>query len=129
MNILLLALGGSLGAVARYLLGLLFMKTFPKPPIPIAMLIVNLIGSLGLGLFFGLYFADIPLGAYDDSLYLFLGIGFFGAFTTFSTFSTEAMQLLRDKKTKGFVLYSMISIIGSIFVFAVAFMISALMVS
>ncbi|WP_269757908.1 CrcB family protein [Thalassobacillus sp. C254] len=106
MNILWVLTGGGLGAVARYLAGVWLMSRFPEPPFPVAMLIVNLVGSLGLGFFFGLYFQAIPLEAYDDSLYLFLGLGFFGAFTTFSTFSTETVTFYtRRRKSRQLSMY------------------------
>jgi hypothetical protein len=60
MNLLLVGVGGALGAICRYLLGLAIMSRFPKPPFPIAMLIVNVLGSLGLGLFYGSYYGAIP---------------------------------------------------------------------
>ncbi|QZT35148.1 CrcB family protein [Caldalkalibacillus thermarum TA2.A1] len=87
MNLLLLTVGGALGAVFRYVAGILIMRAFPIPPMPVAMLIVNLLGSFGLGCFFGLYYGSIPSDTYGEALFLLLGIGFFGSFTTFSTFS------------------------------------------
>ncbi|WP_174734298.1 fluoride efflux transporter CrcB [Mesobacillus harenae] len=117
MGILTLSLGGALGAVSRYLIGLALMKKYPKPPIPIAMLIVNVLGSFGLGLFFGLAYQTIPLGAYKHPLFLFLGIGFCGAFTTFSTFSMETIGLLRQRLYKKAILYFGVSIGGSLLTF------------
>ncbi|WP_209120963.1 fluoride efflux transporter CrcB [Alkalihalobacillus sp. BA299] len=119
MNLLILGLGGALGAVSRYLLGLAIMKRHPQPPIPIAMLTVNLIGSFGLGLFFALAYGDIPIASYGEPLYLFFGIGFFGAFTTFSTFSMETIELIRKKRMKKATVYFMFSITGSILTFVI----------
>jgi CrcB protein len=121
LNLFCLAFGGAIGAISRYLLGLAVMNRYPSPPFPIAMLIVNIIGSLGLGIFFGLKYGSIPLGAYDDPLYLTIGIGFFGAFTTFSTFSVEAMQLYHHKKWKEISIYVLLSIFGSIICFLIGF--------
>ena len=122
MNILLVALGGALGAVSRYLFGLTMMKKYPEPPFPIAMLCVNVIGSLGLGLFFAFYYGVLPLArAYDDAIFLFLGIGFFGAFTTFSTFSVETVQLIEKNLYKKAIIYVSLSIVGSIFAFILGF--------
>ncbi|WP_332697084.1 fluoride efflux transporter CrcB [Halalkalibacter lacteus] len=127
MNLFLLAIGGSIGAISRYLLGLGIMKRYPTPPFPIAMLIVNLLGSIGLGAFFGLYFGLIPLGAYENPVYLSIGIGFFGAFTTFSTFSVEATQLYNNKKWKKLSTYVLLSIFGSIICFLIGFNIGTLL--
>ncbi|WP_059106101.1 fluoride efflux transporter CrcB [Shouchella shacheensis] len=118
MNILLLSIGGGVGAICRYLLGLAMMKKYPHPPIPIAMLFVNVTGSFGLGLFFGAYFGLIPAHVSDDRWFLGLGVGFFGAFTTFSTFSMEAMHLLRERQNKEAFIYITGSLIGSLIAFA-----------
>ncbi|MBP1970472.1 CrcB protein [Virgibacillus natechei] len=98
MNILLLSMSGGLGAICRYLLGLAIMKKNPYPEIPIAMLTVNVIGSFGLGVFFG-------------------------AFTTFSTFSMEAVELLREKKYRKALIYISISLIGSVITFSIGYLI------
>lgn len=121
MNLLFLSIGGFIGAILRYWVGLVLMKRYPSPPFPIAMLIVNLIGSFGLGMFFNLNYGQIPLEAYNDPLYFLIGIGFFGAFTTFSTFSVEAFQLYRKKEWKSLISYVLLSITGSIFSFLFGF--------
>lgn len=121
MTLFLLVLGGGLGAVARYLMGKWMMSMFPSPPLPIAMLLVNVLGSLGLGMFLGMYYHAFPINDYDHLLYLFLGLGFFGAFTTFSTFSVETFQLFLEKEWGKALLYVTISILGSIFIFTLSF--------
>lgn len=123
MELVLLGVGGAAGALSPYFIGLLFMKKYPHPYIPSAMLIVNLTGSLGLGLFFGSVYDAIPTAAYDGSLYLLLGIGFFGAFTTFSTFSMELIELIRKKFYKKAILYFSLSIFGSIGFFLIGFIV------
>ncbi|WP_227939922.1 fluoride efflux transporter CrcB [Alkalihalobacillus deserti] len=123
MSILLVSLGGTIGAISRYLLGLAFMKQFSSPPFPVAMLMVNILGSLGLGVFYGAYYETIPLGVYEEPAFLLIAIGFFGAFTTFSTFSTETILLLHNKKWKALISYVGLSIFGSIFLFMFGFFI------
>ncbi|OLS35644.1 chromosome condensation protein CrcB [Alkalihalophilus pseudofirmus] len=125
MSIFLLALGGAIGAVTRYLLGLIIMKKFPKPPVPTAMLLVNILGSFGLGAFLGGYFGEVPLGAYEDPLFLSIGLGFFGAFTTYSTFSVESVMLIEQKEWRKLLAYIGLSILGSIITFMLGFWISA----
>ncbi|SES36638.1 fluoride efflux transporter CrcB [Salipaludibacillus aurantiacus] len=117
MNVFLVALGGGAGAVGRYLLGLWIKDRMPQKKIPTAMLFVNLTGSLGLGLFFGFIYNEVPILAYNDPLFLLVGIGFFGAFTTFSTFSIETSALLQKKKWPEAALYTALTIGGSIAVF------------
>ncbi|WP_237664025.1 fluoride efflux transporter CrcB [Sutcliffiella horikoshii] len=120
MMALLLSAGGGVGAVCRYLVGLFFMSKVPNPSIPIAMLIVNLVGSLGLGLLYGGMY-DEPEVLYGNTIFLALGLGFLGAFTTFSTFSVEAIQLLTEKLYKKAGIYVSLSIGGSIVGFIIGF--------
>ncbi|MCR6109381.1 fluoride efflux transporter CrcB [Bacillus sp. A301a_S52] len=125
MTILFVAVGGGLGAVSRYLLGVLIKSRTKERRIPTAMFIVNILGAFGLGLFFGWVYREVPSMVYDDLRYLFIGVGFFGAFTTFSTFSIEASTLIRKKKWSDCVLYVATSIIGSIMCFVLAMLITA----
>ncbi|MFA9556612.1 fluoride efflux transporter CrcB [Evansella sp. AB-rgal1] len=120
-HVYLVMIGGGLGAVGRYLLGVWIKKNTKQRLIPTAMLIVNILGSLGLGLFFQFMYAEIPYGAYEIKSYLFFGIGFFGAFTTFSTFSVETATLMQKKKWGPLFLYIFLSIAGSIFMFLLGF--------
>ncbi|MFS0726441.1 fluoride efflux transporter CrcB [Paenibacillus sp. 1P07SE] len=128
MSIFLLALGGGLGAVARYVLGLAIMRRYPHPPLPAAMLTVNLIGALGLGLFWGSYVQHLFVDAYADKWFLGIAVGFFGAFTTFSTFSMEAMELIREREYKTALAYIALSIFGSILTFALGYLAGMAMV-
>lgn len=109
--IFLLAIGGGSGALCRYLLGVSMMKKFPASRIPIAMIIVNIIGSFGLGVLYGNLGAE---NLFHDTLFVAVGLGFFGAFTTFSTFSVEAVQLVLDKKFAGALFYVGLSVLGSV---------------
>ncbi|QQK76964.1 fluoride efflux transporter CrcB [Salicibibacter cibarius] len=121
MDLFILSVSGGLGAIVRYLVGNIIMEKYPDPPIPMAMLSVNILGALGLGLFYGAYFRYIPMDAYDNLWFLALGIGFFGAFTTFSTFSMEALELFRKKSYQRLVWYVAISLLGSIVMFSVGY--------
>lgn len=113
---LMVALGGGIGAVARYAAGKVIMKCYPTPRIPVAMLIVNVAGSLGLGLLMGNLHEESEL--FKNLLLPFVGIGFFGGFTTFSTFSNEVVQLLRRGYVKKAAIYLLLSILGAITGFA-----------
>lgn len=114
MTGIFLVLGGSSGAIARYVAGKWLSRFSPYSPFPIAMLIVNMIGSFGLGACFALFHQSS-----QNSLYLLIGIGFFGAFTTFSTFSVEAFQLFARRKIKPFMQYVLFSFFGSLAFFLV----------
>lgn len=92
-RLLLVAVGGALGAVARYqttawLARLAYPSTFPY-----GTLAVNVAGSFLLGLLLG-FGAESRL-AVPPTLRIALGAGFLGAFTTFSTFSYETLEVLR----------------------------------
>jgi len=86
----LIALGGALGALARfYLSGLLpVYRDFP-----VGTLLVNSAASFVLGYLYGLLFWGIDV---TPEWRLFLGTGFCGALSTFSTFSYETFSLLRE---------------------------------
>lgn len=92
---LYIACAGFLGAVCRYLLSVCFEK-FPHIFRMYSTTIINIIGSLLLGVSYGLVLRD----AITQEWYLIVSVGFFGAFTTFSTFSFEAYQLYISSKRK-----------------------------
>jgi fluoride exporter len=89
--IIAVAIGGAIGSVARYLVGIgsgrLFGLTFPW-----GTLIINVLGSFLIGVFvesFSLRW-DLPL-----VMRVFLTVGICGGFTTFSTFSLDAGFLMQ----------------------------------
>jgi fluoride exporter len=97
MTILLVALGAAVGAPLRYLTGRLV-------PGPRATLIVNVTGSLILGVVLGL-----PMSPAMTAL---LGTGFCGALTTYSTFAYETLQLPRRQAALN-VLVSLLAGLGA----------------
>lgn len=91
MNVLLVAAGGAIGAVLRYLLGA-WIQGRLGPDFPWGTFIVNVSGSLLIGVVLGL----VDRGALSGEARLFLAVGILGGYTTFSTFSYETLQLLAD---------------------------------
>lgn len=90
-HLILIALGGMTGALARYGLSRLVQLSVNEI-FPWGTLFVNLSGSLAIGVFFELFDrAMIP-----SDLRSFITIGFLGAYTTFSTYSLETINLLRE---------------------------------
>lgn len=87
MKILLLLVGGALGALARYGVTILSTKTYGTS-FPVGTLYVNLVGCFLIGVAFG-------LGEYrglNPTFRLFFITGFLGALTTFSTYSLETVN-------------------------------------
>lgn len=91
-RVLLVMLGGALGAAARYGVGELLRALYPTR-FPLATFLVNVTGSFIAGCF--LTFAGSPMTGQAD-LRLFLVVGFVGAYTTFSTFEYETFRLFAD---------------------------------
>lgn len=92
MNMLIVFLGGGIGAVARYgLQG--FVHRLTGADFPYGTLTVNLLGSLAIGV---LMVSLEERFASSPDLRLFLAVGVLGGFTTFSSFSFETMALLRE---------------------------------
>lgn len=86
--VLLVGLGGAAGAIARYGVG----RLLAAPGFPLATLIVNISGSLLMGVLVGLLFRFAP--SWSAEARLLLGTGLLGGFTTFSAFSLEAIELI-----------------------------------
>ncbi|NPD44726.1 MULTISPECIES: fluoride efflux transporter CrcB [unclassified Lentimicrobium] len=113
MKFLYLALGGSIGAILRYLVSLYSIK-FLACGFPIGTLLVNLIGSFLIG------FAFVLLGREQiaPNLKIFLFIGIFGSFTTFSTYMFESYEFFKMGDIKMALSYIAISnILGLLMVY------------
>lgn len=94
MQCVYVALGGAVGAVGRYLMGM--APFLPKTDFPLSTLLINLIGAFAIGLIAQL---AVQKGLQNDALTLFLKVGVCGGFTTFSTFSLETVSLFSAGKT------------------------------
>ena len=91
MNLLLVVFGGGIGAGSRYLLGGWVHGQLGNG-FPWVTFAVNALGSLMIGLVFGLAQAK----SISPGTTLFLAVGVLGGFTTFSAFSYETMRLLAN---------------------------------
>ncbi len=91
--ILLVGLGGFIGAVLRFLLSGLVQGG--RLWFPFGTFFVNFVGCLALGLL--MFFAESGGNIHSD-LRLFLTIGILGAFTTMSTFAYESFRLLEESR-------------------------------
>ena len=90
MPIVLIAVGGAAGAVARYLVDATISQRWPSA-LPWGTLAVNLSGSLVLGVLFAL---TVERGVLPASSRAPVMIGFIGAYTTFSTLMLESWRLI-----------------------------------
>ena len=86
-----IALGGALGAPARY--GVAQLIHVAPATFPWATFWTNIAGSFALGLFLALVLERFPPSRY---LRPFVATGFLGAYTTYSTFAVETVLLIRD---------------------------------
>ena len=102
MNFLLVALGGAFGSVLRYWAGFIFS-------FPFGTLTVNILGSLAMGLAYGLL-SEKGL----ERASLLLTVGFLGGFTTFSAFSLDVMKLVSDERIFHALMYIFTSFLGAI---------------
>lgn len=111
LQILLVALGGGIGSVARYLVSGSLAGRFGAA-FPYGTLVVNITGSFIIGLFLAFAQDRIWLG---PNWRLFFAVGLVGGYTTFSTFEYETIRLLQDGQMLLGVLYLLGSILtGSI---------------
>ncbi len=89
MNVLYVALGGAIGAAARYLAGLWIVARLGAG-FPWGTFFVNVTGSFLIGIIL----VWVEEGTLPAEARLFLAIGILGGYTTFSSFSYETLQLL-----------------------------------
>ena len=88
MTLLLVAVGGAVGALARYLIDLAIAATAGRA-FPWGTLMVNVLGCFVLG---------ATLGRADPATAALVGTGFCGALTTYSSFAGETLGLLDDRR-------------------------------
>lgn len=98
--------GGFLGAVCRYLIGLLPLKE--GCAFPAKTFLINIVGSFIIGLVVALAMKTDWL---NPRMVLFLKVGICGGFTTFSSFALETSDLMRDGKVSIAVLYAVLSVV------------------
>ncbi len=97
---LAVAFGGSIGAVIRYLIFLLFERN-ASHSFPWATLLVNLLGSFFIGLLWG-YFGKTFI---SPGLRLLIFVGILGSFTTYSTFTFDVFSMYKDGDIKQLIFY------------------------
>jgi CrcB protein len=107
VTVVLLALAGGLGAVARFVLdGVVTAARSWR--YPVGTTAINLTGSFLLGLLASLAGRVLP-----GSAYLVLGTGFLGGYTTFSTAAYETVRLVEQQRWSAALLHGLGQVVGA----------------
>lgn len=106
---ILVAIGGSLGALARYALASTVSN--PDHTFPLSTFLANVIGSFVMGVCFILI---VEKSLFPQEWRYFLMVGLLGAFTTFSTFSIETLSLLKYHSWQVAGTYMLSSVVGGV---------------
>jgi fluoride exporter len=106
---LLVAIGGALGSMARYGSGVLVGRMWGAS-FPLGTLLINIAGSLAMGLFIGFLARTTP--SWQADARLFVAVGVLGGFTTFSSFSLDAIAMIERGEWAQASLY----IVGSVLI-------------
>lgn len=105
MTLVLVALGGAVGSVLRYLTDRRIQQRHDSP-FPVGTLTVNIAGSAILGFLSGW----LLHGAEPSSIRALVAVGFCGGLTTFSTFGYETVRLLLEKTR----LYAVLNVVVTV---------------
>lgn len=106
-QLFLVAAGGGIGAMARFL-GQRYLSGNFNHPFPWGTFAVNCLGCLLIGLLYGW---SVKTNSLSPEWRLLLMTGFCGGFTTFSAFTLEGMALLQTDRIALFFLYFSSSIV------------------
>jgi fluoride exporter len=106
LSLLLIAVGGALGSVARYLLSAFVLRA-SGTRFPLGTFVVNLLGCLVFGVIAGAAEQRVALTPASRA---FLLVGVLGGFTTFSSYAFESFSLVRE----GQLLAASVNVIGQV---------------
>ncbi|HRP90584.1 MAG TPA: fluoride efflux transporter CrcB [Edaphocola sp.] len=119
-SIILVGLGGALGSISRFLLSE-YIFLYKKNLLPLATFTINIMGSFLIGLML----AYLLKTSGNQSLKLFLTVGFCGGFTTFSTFALENLKLIQSGQYGLALVYILLSVVLSVLFVAIGFKLMA----
>jgi len=92
MQLVLIALGGAVGSVVRYLIGVWLSR--PVDGFPVGTLVINVSGCFAIGVLVPL----LKVWNVREDVQLMLLIGVLGGYTTFSTFGRETLGLIEGQR-------------------------------
>lgn len=107
-NFILVGIGGAFGAMARYGASIAVARQWPHA-FPLGTMLINIFGSIAMGLFVGILARTAP--AWANELRLFVAIGVLGGFTTFSSFSLDTIVLIERGEITQATLYVLLSVV------------------
>lgn len=110
-TLVLIALGGGIGSIFRYLTSVMVQKYYASI-FPLATLITNVLGCFLIGLIVGLLEKNQLT---NSDLKWFLITGFCGGYTTFSAFGYENISLMQSNNSGLAFVYIGVSIITGLF--------------
>ncbi|AGB46558.1 fluoride efflux transporter CrcB [Mesorhizobium sp. B2-5-9] len=108
-NLLLVAVGGGIGAGIRHLTSMGALRLV-GPNYPWGTMAINIVGSFAMGLFI----AILARRSGSDEVRLFVATGILGGFTTFSAFSLDFAALWERGSTLPAFGYALASVVGAI---------------
>lgn len=106
--VLLVGVGGAIGSMARYGMSVLVGR-FWSGSFPLAILLINIIGSVLMGVLVGLMARFMPPMA--NEIRLFIAVGVLGGFTTFSSFSLDTITLIERGELVQAIFYVALSVV------------------
>jgi CrcB protein len=111
LHLLLVALGGAIGAALRHLVNQATLRLF-GPGFPWGTFAVNIVGCFVMGLFIGIL--SRTTAGISNELRLFVATGILGGFTTFSAFSLDFAVLWERSATVSAFGYAAASVGGAL---------------
>lgn len=105
-------LGGGIGSLMRWQLGLVFQEKY-RGSFPASTFIINITGAFALG-FLSTYFSIYWQNSYSDFLNAGIYTGLIGGYTTFSTMQLEALKLVNKSERNLALFYLFLSVIAGL---------------
>ncbi|WP_159621622.1 fluoride efflux transporter FluC [Ruania rhizosphaerae] len=121
MTVLLIAVGGGLGAALRFWTDGAIRSRW-QPALPVATMMINTAGSLVIGVLAGL----LPAGVLGPGPVAVLSVGLCGGFTTFSTAMVESARLWRAGDRRRCVLNLVLTMVATLVAAAVGMAVTTL---